>query len=138
VKNVLYHIGFFAIFMLTLCISYAYSSTNPTGTYDPKDTAYYEPGSFKITNMSAIYQKTPTFSAFMIMGFVHNLSNETGSPSIMVQAFDKNNTLIDTAMRSALLHNLLPGDKSPFKIPLFTNVSDFDHYYLRIVGPMLR
>ena len=82
-KNVIHHIGFFAIFMLTLYISYAYSSTNPTGTLDPKDTAYYEPGSFKITNMFATYQKTPTISAFMILGFVHNLSNETGSPSII-------------------------------------------------------
>ena len=129
-------VGLAICFSFASLSSYAYSSTNPRGTYDPADTAYYEPGSFKITNMSAIYQKTPTINVFMIMGFVHNLSNKTGSPSILVQAFDKNNTLIDTAIRPVFLLNLQPGDKSPFKIPIFANVSDFDHYYLRIVGPM--
>ncbi|MDQ5868371.1 MAG: FxLYD domain-containing protein [Thermoproteota archaeon] len=95
------------------------------------------PRQSKITNMSAAYQKTPLINAFMIMGFVHNLSNESGNPSLLVEAFDKNNTLIDTATGGLLLHNLMPGDKSPFKIPMFTNASDFDHYYLRIVGPLI-
>jgi hypothetical protein len=72
-----------------------------------------------------------------MMGFVHNLSNESGSPSILVEVFDKNNTLVDTATGSPVLVPIAPGDKAPFKIRVFTNASDFDHYYLRIVGPLI-
>lgn len=109
--------------LLTLLSPSAYAS--PKGIYH-SDWA-------QISNMSIVKGEPTLFGqpAYLI-GMIKNVGNDTQERlRLIVSLFDSNNNLIGVETGEPIFHILEPGDSTPYKIPVSTNISSLDHYLLQ-------
>ena len=119
------------ILLLVITVIISSNSINVFAAYNPDGT--YESDSFKISNMSAIYDKSFIGDKFNVIGFIENKSNETFSDVFLIAEFyDQDNNLIGLERNSPFFNVNFPENKSPFKFEIYLDELQFDHYKILV------
>ena len=119
------------ILLLVITVIISSNSINVFAAYSPDGT--YESDSFKISNMSAVYDKSFIGDKFNVIGFIENKSNETFSDVFLIAEFyDQDNNLIGLERNTPFFNVNFPENKSPFKFEVYLDELQFDHYKILV------